>query len=245
MINKLIHALSNRKGPFNTPAFVVDPDFKPTVITREEQKLRDLLFLNVTTTDYYLKAYLACLEAFPDIKALADDDVVSYKLSDFTPRGVEISGGELLSKANSVGYYRDLAPMELPVDLTWRLHYSDAHHIRVLALETGLVRNVSYTVSGTVPNQTLRINWPDDVPFDGPVSLQQVWGEGAAVEILVEPSAFPYQLLVDRLRSNGLLMRLLIDNKFVDEYTAFPDPQRRIALACICLALANPSVYPV
>lgn len=244
MTNKLLHALTNRNGPFQEPMFVGWPEFVPAVIQAPEQRLRELMMLHVTTTDYYVKAYLSCIEAYPDIKELADDTITSYVMTDFPPRGVEMSGGDFLSKANSIGYYNDVAAFSFPVVLTYRVSYLDSLNVKVEGVETGIVRVIPYTKSGTAPNETLRIEWPDDIPFHGPLSLSLTWLEGAMVEINVSPSAFPYALVAHRIQGNPWLMRLLIKNQFVDEYVSVPDPQRKVALAAMVLALSNTSVYP-
>ena len=244
MINKLLHALSNRAGPFAEPLFISDPGFQPATLPEPERKIREAMLLQVTDNDYYLKAYLAAIAAYPDIQLLADDSVVSYQMTDFPPQGVEVSGGDMTSNSNMVGFFTDPKPVELPVNLNWSISYLDTHYLMIQGRETGVVRRTTYQPSGTAPNQTLRIDWPSDVPFQGPINLSQVWELGATVIIQTTPSAFPYQQVVDRLRGNWWLMHLLAQQKFVDEYTTFPDAQRKVALACMALALSNPSVYP-
>lgn len=224
--------------------FVGDPNFKPAIVGVPEQKLRELMLLDVTDTDYYLKAYLSVLEGYPDILALADEVSVSYSMRDIPPRGVEMDGAEFYAKINSVGYFTDQAPTSFPVPLTYRITFIDSLNLKIAALETGIVRVVSYQKSGVDPNETLRVEWPEDIPFKGPLSLLQTWNEGAMVEISVTPSAFPYDLLAKRIQGNPWLTRLLVNNRLVDEYTAVPDSQRKVAIAAIVLALSNPSVYP-
>lgn len=244
MINRLLHALSNRTGNFHEPMFASDPLFVPAVFNAEEQQLRALMLLHRSDTDYYLKAYLAAIEAYPDIKALADDVVTSYRLSDFPPRGVAISGGDFLSKENSVGYYTDVSSTNLPVNLTYWVNYFDSRLVTIVGKETGLVRRVNYILSGDAPHQTMRVEWPEaEVPFKGPLALTQHWVSGAMVEIQVEPSNFPYASVVARLQGNAYLMNLLVRNQLVDEFLAVPDDQRKMAIACVVLALANPSAY--
>lgn len=244
MINKLLHALSNRTGPFEDPLLLSDPEFQPAVVTDTEQRLRASMMLNVLGTDYYLKAYLSAVAAYPDIHLLTNDDPTSYRLSDFPPRGVEISGGDWTSNPNMVGFFTDPKPTSLPVDLNWSITYLDDRYVTIKGSDTGIVRRTTFQPSKEDPNKTLRIDWPSDVPFQGPINLQQAWLPGASVVIQTAPSAFPYQAVVDRLRGNWWLIHLLAKQKFVDEYTTFPDPQRKVALACVALALSNPSVYP-
>lgn len=244
MINKLLHALSNRTGPFEDPLFLSSPEFQPAEIKEPEQRLRTAMLLNVTGTDYYLKAYLSAIAAYPDIHLLTNDSPTSYQLSDFPPKGVEISGGDWTSNPNMVGLFTDPKPIGLPVDLNWSVEYLDDRYVTIRGNDTGVVRRTLFQASGADPNKTLRIDWPADVPFQGPINLQQTWSLGASVVIRTAPSAFPYQSIVDRLRGNWWLMHLLAKQEFIDEYTTFPDPQRKVALACVALALANPSVYP-
>lgn len=244
MINRLLHALSNRTGDFHDSMFASDPTFVPATLPADDLHVRKLMLLHKTDTDYYLKAYLAAVEAYPDIKGLAEDPVTSYQMSDFPPRGVELSGGEFLSKENSVGYYTDTAPADLPVNLTYWVSYFNNSLVTIVGRENGLVRRVPYVLSGDAPFQTLRVEWPEsEVPFKGPLSLTQAWVEGARVDITVSPSKFPYAVLVARLQGNAYLMNLLIRNQLVDEFLAVPDDQRKTAIACVVLARANPSAY--
>ncbi len=97
MQNKILHALSNRQGPFASEIFSRLTDFVPIHLNAEAVNLRRKLFLDVTDTDYYLKIYLSLLYSFPDISRQLNDRITTYCIEDFNPRGVEISGGELCS----------------------------------------------------------------------------------------------------------------------------------------------------
>lgn len=243
MINKLLHALANRKGPLDDPLLLLEPGFAPADLAFPVQQLRGLFLLDVPT-DYYLKTYLCCLEAYPDIRQLADDPVVTFKASDFPPAGISIDGGDFQSKINVVGYFNDQETTKLPLTLTYRVRYHDSWNVRIDGIETGLVRIAAFIRSGTAPHEMLRIQWPTDIPFTGPIVLNQDWLPGAVVEIKVEPSRFPFVDLVQRLRGNALLMSWLAEAHLVDEYVATTDAHRQTALAVLMLATNNPAVYP-
>ena len=243
MINRFIHALRNRKGGFNEPMFVEDPRFTPAVLSREANHLRQMLYLHVPSTDYYLKAYASAVEAYPDIELLLEDGIKSYRMSDMPPRGVEIAGADFLSKQNLVGFFTDRAIASLPVGMNYTIAYFEPGWVTLRCVETGILRRVACLLTGSAPNQTMRIEWPDEFPFEGPVSLKQNWVPGSMIEIIVEPSKFPYEALVARLTGNAYLMRLLINAQLVDEFLSFPDYQRKIAIATTVLAMDNPSAY--
>lgn len=243
MINRFLHALRNRKGAFNEAMFAEDPNFVPAALSREANHLRQMLYLHVTSTDYYLKAFASAVAAYPDIELLLDDKVTSYRMSDMPPRGVEISGADFLSKQNLVGFFTDQASQTLPVGLTYLISYFEPGWITIRCVETGIIRRTTCLLTGSAPTQTMRVEWPDEFPFEGPLSLKQHWVPGSSIEILVEPSKFPYEALVARITGNAYLMRLLINAQLVDEFLSFPDYQRKIAIAATVLAMDNPSAY--
>lgn len=244
MINKLLRALSNRNQPFMTPAFAVsDPAFAPAILPVDLKSLRALMLLDVTTTDYYLKAYLAALNAYPDIQALANDPVVSYRMENFPPRGVSISGGDLFSSLDDPGAYLDNEAPTLPVALTYVIDYNSPAVVKISALETGKTSFPPFTLSGSPTPRTLRVHWPPGIPFTGLITLDQDWVEGARIEIQVTPSRFPFELITQRIRGNSWLVNTLAQHQAVDEYVATQDSQRKVALACLMIALSNPSVY--
>ena len=243
MVNKLLHALANRNSGFEDPLLVGDPTFVPARLSVEAERMRSLLLLDAGG-DYYLKVYLACVEAYPDIHQLLDDQTVSYKAADFPPRGVKVNGADFEARINAAGFFLDPKPTFLPLDLAYQVRYHDTRYVRIIGLGTSLTSTPPYTKSGVSPNEILQVQWPADVPFSGPLMLQQDWSAGALVEIEVTPSRFPYGLVVSRLQGNAYLMSRLIAQHLVDEYVGTHDTLRKIALAVTMLALSNPAVYP-
>ena len=243
MRNKLLHALSNRKT-FEDPIFNGDPEFMPKELSAEEQQLRKLFCLD-QITDYYVRVYLSLLAAYPDIVANVDDTPRTYSVLDFPPRGVVISGGELMAQQGVFGYFTDPAQTVLPIDLTYEIGYiQGGTAVRIVARETGRGWSTNAFTTGTDPNKILRVEWPEEVPFVGPIKLNQSWISGAKVVIQVQPSQFPYAHLAKQISGSAYLMRLLADNKLVDEFVETADHQRKVAIALLLLARDNTSAYP-
>jgi hypothetical protein len=245
MQNKILHALSNRQGPFASEIFSRLTDFVPVHLNSEAVNLRRKLFLDVTDTDYYLKIYLSLLYSFPDISRQLSDRITTYCIEDFNPRGVEISGGELCSAPNIAAFFTDTPPTSLPVNLTYEVNYITTTYAQLKALESGLVQKIYHNATGTDPRKLLRFDWPENFPFSGPIRLSQPWQENACVRITVAPSKFPFQLLWNSIASDRYLNRLLLNAGLIDEFIGTVDVQEKIALALAVLALDNQSVFPV
>jgi hypothetical protein len=245
MINKFLHALSNRNGPFIEPCFVGASSFTPKSLSEQERKLREKLMLHITNTDHYLKRYVSCVEAYPDIHALLNDSVTSYTSKDFSHYGVSIIGADFLDMTNAQGRYIDNQAQSIPVELTYEINYHDSTYVKLVCLESNRVWMAVYQLAGDPPGQIMRIEWPMDVPFDGPLRLTQVWLQGGQIKITVEPSSFPYAEMAQRVRSDSLLTQWLAAINAIDEFYNTRDVNRQVALACVVLALSNTSVYPV
>jgi len=241
MINKLLHALSNRDS-FHEPVFRSDTGFSTKVVGEEERKLRALLLLDVTDTDYYLKVYLGLIHAYPDIEAHFDDKGRTYDVEDFGIQAVQIDGADFMSAVNAIGLFTDPVSEELPVNLRYRIRYDQPEYAELSVRESGLIRKSRYNLSAD--GKVIHIDWPDDFPFSGPLQLQEPWAMGSEINIAVEPRHFPYEVMVSRLSNNAYLIRQISEAGLVDEYVNTQDHQRKVAIALAILAANNTSVFP-
>src|SRR5665213_3084412 len=124
MNNRILHLISNRTGPFLEALFGSDSSFVPSVVPAAEIAFRQQMFLDRTETDYYLKIYLAVLNAYPDWKQQFGEALQeSYRPEDLMPKGVYISGGDLLSFAGDPGVFIDPPLNALPVELKYHISY--------------------------------------------------------------------------------------------------------------------------
>lgn len=224
--------------------FNADPNFVSKEVPLDEQRLRTLLCLDQHDTDYYLRVYVSLLAAFPDIMNNIDDSGCTYSIVDFPPRGVTMDGGELMSQKGAFGYFTDLSPADIPVNLTYEVRYASETYVRIVEVELGGLQTIPVMITGTNPNKVLQVEWPEFTPFTGPIRLNQTWGAGAKVTIHVQPSGFPFTKVARKIAGDSHLMHLLANAKLVDEFTETQDHQRRVAIALMLLARENTAVYP-
>ncbi len=241
MINRLLHALSNR-SVFSTPAFIPDPAFIPAQFNADTLALRQALLLDVDTTDYYLQVYLGLLEAYPDLKNLFQDFQTSYRLPEFLPRGVQIDGADLLSTPAIGGRFTDPPNERLPLALTWRLDCQDHNTCQISAVETSQVWLTDYQLVNMPSGQLLQLNWPAGVPFAGVLRLNQPWVLGSRIQILVSPSQFPYAVLVQRVRQVPSLSALLSRFNLTSAFAGSFEATEQLALILTALGLDNPAI---
>lgn len=240
MNNLILHLLSNRPGPFLEPLFGSNPAFVPTVVPAAEQTLRSLMFLDRTETDYYLKVYLAVLNAYPDWKQQFGYNLQeSYQPEEIMPKGVYIEGGDLATFAGSASAYTDLPVDTLPVGLHYQITWVSNTACQVTELETSFLALADVVPSGTDPNKVLGIIWPTGVPFTGPLTLNQEWGEGAVVDIFVQPSNFPFPQLVTNISGNAYLQELLLSYGLSSAFNEDMDAMEQTAMALTMLGLTN------
>ena len=288
MKNRLLHALSNRPGPFVTSLFGQSRDFNPRVIPEWEQSIRDTLLLDNTGTDYYLRCYLATVMAYNDIWRLIGDIPTTYQMRDFMPKGVKINGGDFAAMENLYGYFTDPAPTTFPLNLRYQIDYVGPAMCRVTMLDTGYVETLPVFINQADPtpkrviiepssivittenpddipittedglplstmifsgltimeesawkNRIMRVAWSSTMPFSGPIILHQDWIPGARLEIEVEPSKFPYKLVIDNLTRLPATIPLLMIYKWVDEFVNTPDYAEKLAMILTILGLNN------
>ena len=244
MINKFLHAITNRAAISADPMFVSDPRFQPAALSTGDLAMRAALQLNNTSTDYYLRAYASVMSLFPDLEAIIADDNRSYEPSDFLPAGVRSTGGSLLSNQTSSGSYLDLKPVTMPVPMTYVISYESPGTAKLTQPDIGNQLSTSVIVMTDVNGAIMQVQWPEYWPFRGPVALSQAWAPGAQVTFVVEPSRFPYTAAVRALAAIPYFQQLLVTYQLATTYQNTPDVKEKLALALAVIAVSNPAVYP-
>lgn len=240
MMNELLHRLTNRTGPFSQDLFLADPSFTPKKEGSEERQFRKALMLDHTESDYYIKAYLSTISAYPDLAVQFDRNNQSYDLTDIEPRGVQIEGGDFYSRPPGVsGRFLDTPPDGLPIPLHYQVLYWDDSNVRIRQLDRQQQSIAGYTLSKEEPHQVMQCQWPDTMPFEGPIHLHQSWMSNALIDIWVEPSQFPYQEVITQLRRHRFLTTLLIRHNMVDAFYGSPEAEEQLAIVLTLLALEN------
>lgn len=236
-MNKVLHALSNR-NVFTEPMFAGNKSFLKARIAKDYEELRRALFLHLEDTDYYLKVYINLLMSWPELWDLFKDTETSFSLVDFAPLGVRLTGGDLLSNTGLHGYYTDPVIVSLPVPTRFQINYHSSAIVKFVSLDEGHSDFAAYHVTD---NDILTLNWPEGAPFQGPLKLNQNWQSGSRVEIDVEPSKFPYDLMLKRVETNAFLNRLMADLDLLDEYAGSFEPETKLALVAAAVAFNHPS----
>jgi len=229
MINRFLHGLTNRRTLSNATGtlFTSSPDFVPAPLTAAAQQLRTALCLDDQNTDYYLQAYAALIEAYPDLKSMLNDPAVSYSVHDFLPRGVVSVNCALVS--NSASY---------------NIGYVASGLCQITQLETGVQVMADCLASADPQEIWLRINWPSNIPFSGLLQLNQPWAPGLVVQLIVSPSQFPYAAALAGLASQPYFSLLLQRFQLQETFQNTVDPQDSLALALAVIASGNPAAYP-
>jgi hypothetical protein len=189
------------------------------------------------------------MDTYPDILSALNDKVISYSVKDFLPRGVRIQGATLFSNPGTSGFFSDLRPLSMPVGLSYTIDLPSVSNTinnsmcTIKQVETGIVRQASCILS-TDPNDTLlRIDWPDGIPFQGPMRLTQPWVSGAHIYIQTEPSRFPYYAAVQGVRQQPYLSQLLSNYGVLEAFKNTQDSRDQLAIVLLVVALSNPAVY--
>ena len=240
MKNKVLHALSNRPGPFHTEIFSSSPNFAPAILSASEKALRHKFRLDDESTDFYLKQYLALLHGFVDFDKQLQDRITTYRIEDFIPRGVRVDGADFLQSANTSGYFTDPLITTWPVNLNYLITYESNQFLWVDSLEDGIGQRTGYNFSDQDPHKVLRIDWPSNFPFTGPLRLNQNWISEASIKIEVEPSRLPWGILLKRVQDDPYVHRLLLNADLTGEFSNSVDPMEKVALVLMLLCFEQP-----
>ena len=244
MLNKFLHAITNRSVISDNPLFVSDPNFLPATLPDGALQMRAALCLDNTTTDYYLKAYAAVMNIFPDIDDTLADPNRSYDVKDFYPEGVNSDGGRLLSSPGQSGYYLDIKPTSLPVPMTYIISYVAAGFCKLTQVETNQTIQSPIIAAADSVRTTLQVNWPAGWPFQGGIELFQTWQAGAQVVFTVEPSRFPYTAAVKALSAIPYFQNLLVQFNLAEIFQNTPSVKEQLALGLAVVASSNPAAFP-
>jgi len=76
------------------------------------------------------------------------------------------------------------------------------------------------------------------------LKLTQPWIPNALIRIEVEPSHFPYKLLLQTLSSYTYLNELLVNFGMIDAYSCATEPTEQLAIILTLVGLANPAIQP-
>lgn len=234
MINRTLHAITNRAGGFMTASLRAEPAFHPSTETPTTQRLRALLGVDRTEDDYHVFAILTAIEACPDIRAAFRDPVRSYAPHDYRPANPVYSGGTPVADAAGDPQCR-LKANETPVPTGFFLQFTDPG--------CGTVRYGRRTtvVPVTISEGRVYPQWPEFMGFSG--GVQMSWEPGAVFSARARPVRFPYGVLAAALRADDAKNELLERHLLTAQFHRAPDEVRQVAVAALALGLSNSAVY--
>ncbi len=234
MINRTLHAITNRAQGFNTTTLIADPGFRAALETEVTRRLRAMLGLDITRDDYHVFAVLAAVASCPDIDESFQDPVRSYALGDYAPPAPRYSGGLAVPDAKGAPQCQ-LLPQDTPVPDRFTLTYVDQDFG---AVQYGSSRVI---VPVAVLDNLVYPRWPLSLGFSG--GVQMTWGAGAQFTAQAYPFRFPYEVLAETLHQAPEKNALLEAHGLLDHFYLAPTAVKKVALVALALGLSNPAVY--
>ena len=228
-----IRILSNRPGPFTDLGVPADTSFTPLSLSPDEQELHTMLKLDFIQNDHYLIGHISALLSNPEI-AHFFQGATTYDLARLNPTGVISMGGHLLQSEGLVAYYTG-QDSQLPLAFTYTIEYVSATSCLIKAVEKGLTLAATCAAIGDV----LRIDWPAQIPFSGPIVPDVAWAEGSLITFRVRPHNFPYSGFLELIKSNLAVPELLRNFQLVQEYALALDSVEKLSYVLIALYLSR------
>ena len=223
MINRNLHILTNKKGPFEFVQAAADPNFAPKKLSAEQVRFRKQLFLD--RHEFYAEMILCAMQAYPDINP---DTYPEFDYRQVPPTGVTVQGAEFLVEKNLLGQH--IQSSTFPFNFSYNVLLTLPSTARLSATESGLNVTTSFQASGVDPEKIIHIAWPAEFPFEGPMKMQQPLVTNAQITINVRPFKPPYSTLVTRAAGNSYLSERLGKMGLLEEYHTSEDPVEKTAI---------------
>lgn len=234
MRNAVLHLLSNKADGFRSPIFPESSDFVPVVETEAQAKIREFFKLQHPDSDYYLMGAMTAVYAYPDILSDFQETDMTFRLSDWRRDPDWITGG---TYAHAQGqFYLHYSPDQWPAPLTWVITYLDDTTLSIRAGDRRYI--VKYHTSSS---DVLYPEWPEALGIRGGIDLDSTWASSSVVEIGHTPTAYPYDVVVDKLDTMNETFLVLEDEDLTQQYFTAQASIEKVAV--VLLALANPSKY--
>lgn len=233
MINRTLHAITNRAGGFNTRALPLVSEFRPSEETQASAQLRALLGLDRKQDDYHVFAALAAVESHPEIQTAFQDEVCTYQINDYinpTPRFSHALVDDALGVPRCA-----LRPTEAPVPASFSLGYVDTG----FGVLTYGARREIIPVDVVAPIVYPR--WPAALGFNGGINI--TWEAGATFTGHAYPVNFPYDVMALRLREADCKNEFLLRHDLLNQFHQAPNAVKQVALTLLALGLSNPAAY--
>lgn len=229
MENAVIYLVTNRSGDFRHPSLASCDRYTPIPEAPDEIKLRALLRLNDTSTDYYVMGALMAVYAFPDILAEYRETGRSFEPTLWEPDEDVLTGGAFRDTSQDA-FYLHRVPDEWPVAMSWDIAFMDA----TTALVT--VGDARYRVPVRASGGSLYATWPEALGLRGAVDLDGSWTSGATLHLEHVPVSFPYHRAVEKVMASPGSLSLISARGYMGAFYSAQSDIEKFALALTALA---------
>lgn len=231
--DRLLVALTNSPGPFLND-LVPKKDLQ---LVEQSQAWTSLRAGLMVTSDYFLLACVATLNAYPDLKNLIPWTQLSVApdvLSTFTSK---VHGGQFITVGDRRGQILPYADY-MPMATHYTIRYESASRVKIT---TDLKREFfcDCAVFSHTTGSLLAVRWPERLPFAGPLRSYLPWVENSSIEIEYTPTVINYDAWVKYIETKMSLDVFLLDSGLIAAYQLAGTAVEKIAVLTTALALTN------
>lgn len=238
-MNEIIKSVCNRITGFLSPVFVFPEPFVPAEESESETRLREILGVSNTDSDYEVFGILQAIYSFPEYADLFNETNTTCVLSDYERPPAKLNGGTLVGDQNGPAHIEREAA-EWPIQKRFTIDYVTDNLLRT---NHGITK-IEFEVREL--DGLLHINWPETLGVQGDVEVigTNPFQSGFQLQVIQNPIRFPYDLIYDRLRkSTGFMSEILLSQNLVDPFYYAQSPMEGVAVAATALGLNNQAVY--
>lgn len=238
ILNELAHALTNfSEFPGNT--IVADSKFQPVEQNTAWYALREAFFLDTEEDDVYINIALSLMFAHPNVIDVYDNAKLEFGLHR-PSETVKMNYGEFVTIGNRIGGISKCGVFPLPRKYTISYKHDDAIEI---SMDTGAsfvtkARSFAYPKGGSV----LAVDWPDRVPFYGPIRSFDTWSPSSKLVIDYRPVSMDYKKWLEYVEIKSDISEILIPSGFSEEYLSSQSDCEKLSIMLLALAKSNKSI---
>lgn len=237
--NHLVHAITNRQGPFNTSIPTSD------WFIGEEQKdywnyLREGLFLDKRETDYYIYLALTILLTHEDIASLCADTKLTFNLGNIEVLRSTFTDGGFTTVGRNLGKFKNYTDL-YPIPSKFSIKYKNTKQLLVTT-DVGREYVAAYTKSKRGDDSVLLVDWNERLPIKGPMLFQGDWDPTACIDINYVPYGINYKQWLSYIEAKMDILEVLNASGIAGIYFSSQSETEKLALLIASLAILNTSV---
>jgi len=236
--NELAHALTNFKTfPGNT--IVADSSFSPIEQSTAWSTLRSAFFLDNEETDAYIHIALSLIFAHPNVVDAYPNNQLEFTIHR-PAETVSMEDGEFVTVGDRIGGISKCGVFPIPSE--YSIRYINNESVEI-STETGSkfrtkARDFDYPKGGSV----LAIDWPEQVPFYGPLRSFDKWHPASKISISYKPVSMDYKKWTEYVELKSDPSEILIPSGLSEEYVSSQSYTEKLSIMLLALAKSNKSI---